>query len=127
MMARGTIAGLVLLVSCSVASPDDMTGQASVIDGDTLEIHATRIRLWGIDAPDWCAWSSASTFRPGWPKASSLSLATKSPRSNSHSERQPNIVFGHRRSGGFGANEVTQLGKLDSRAKCVGSWEPMKY
>ena len=43
------------------------------------------------------------------------------------SERQPNIVFGHRRSGGFGANEVTQLGKLDSRAKCVGSWEPMKY
>ncbi len=68
-----------------------------------------------------------TTFRPGWPKASSLSLTTRSPRSNSHSERQPNIVFGHRRSGGFGANEVTQLGKLDSRAKCVGSWEPMKY
>jgi len=22
-----------------------------VIDGDTLEIHGTRIRLWGIDAP----------------------------------------------------------------------------
>jgi hypothetical protein len=64
---------------------------------------------------------------PGWPKASSLSLATRSPRPNSHSERQPNIIFGHRRSGGFGANEVTQLGKLDSRAKCVGSWEPMKY
>src|SRR5258705_13970841 len=66
-------------------------------------------------------------FAPGWPKASSLSLATRSARSNSHSERQPNIVFGHRRSGGFGANEVTQLGKLDSRAKWVGSWEPMKY
>jgi hypothetical protein len=58
---------------------------------------------------------------------SSLSLATRSQRSNSHSERQPNIIFGHRHSGGFGANEVTQLGKLDSRAKCVGSWEPMKY
>ena len=27
-----------------------MAGQASVIDGDTLEIHGTRIRLWGIDA-----------------------------------------------------------------------------
>ena len=28
-------------------------GQASVIDGDTLEIHGTRIRLfWGIDAPE---------------------------------------------------------------------------
>lgn len=29
-----------------------MTGQASVIDGDTLEIHGVRIRLWGIDAPE---------------------------------------------------------------------------
>jgi endonuclease YncB( thermonuclease family) len=28
------------------------SGQASVIDGDTLEIHGTRIRLWGIDAPE---------------------------------------------------------------------------
>src|ERR1700747_414108 len=26
--------------------------QASIIDGDTLEIHGTRIRLWGIDAPE---------------------------------------------------------------------------
>jgi endonuclease YncB( thermonuclease family) len=29
-----------------------LAGQASVIDGDTLEIHGTRIRLWGIDAPE---------------------------------------------------------------------------
>ena len=27
-------------------------GQASIVDGDTLEIHGTRIRLWGIDAPE---------------------------------------------------------------------------
>jgi endonuclease YncB( thermonuclease family) len=32
--------------------PADLIGQASVIDGDTLEIHGTRIRLWGIDAPE---------------------------------------------------------------------------
>ncbi|WP_458180949.1 thermonuclease family protein [Bradyrhizobium sp. 14AA] len=27
-------------------------GQASVIDGDTLEIHGKRIRLWAIHAPE---------------------------------------------------------------------------
>ena len=30
----------------------ELIGQASVIDGDTLENHGTRIRLWGIDAPE---------------------------------------------------------------------------
>src|ERR1700756_339982 len=34
------------------AMADDFVGQASVIDGDTLEIHGIRIRLWGIDAPE---------------------------------------------------------------------------
>jgi endonuclease YncB( thermonuclease family) len=29
-----------------------LIGRASVIDGDTLEIHGTRIRLFGIDAPE---------------------------------------------------------------------------
>jgi endonuclease YncB( thermonuclease family) len=29
-----------------------LIGQASVIDGDTLEILGTRIRLWGIDAAE---------------------------------------------------------------------------
>jgi endonuclease YncB( thermonuclease family) len=50
--AKGLLVGLVLAASCGPALPDDMFGQASVIDGDTLEIHGTRIRLWGIDAPE---------------------------------------------------------------------------
>ena len=44
---------LVMLFASTVAAlPDDLAGQASVIDGDTLEIHGTRMRLWGIDAPE---------------------------------------------------------------------------
>jgi endonuclease YncB( thermonuclease family) len=42
----------IFLAMASPASTDDLTGQASIIDGDTLEIHGTRIRLWGIDAPE---------------------------------------------------------------------------
>jgi endonuclease YncB( thermonuclease family) len=41
-----------LLASIATAWPADLIGQASIIDGDTLEIHGTRIRLWGIDAPE---------------------------------------------------------------------------
>lgn len=31
---------------------DDVDGVATVIDGDTIEIHDTRIRLHGVDAPE---------------------------------------------------------------------------
>ena len=34
------------------ALADSLSGQASVIDGDTLVIQGTHIRLWGIDAPE---------------------------------------------------------------------------
>lgn len=29
-----------------------ISGRASVIDGDTIDIHGSRIRIWGIDAPE---------------------------------------------------------------------------
>jgi hypothetical protein len=44
---------ITLLVACAnTAVSADLIGQASVIEGDTLEIHGTRIPLWGIDAPE---------------------------------------------------------------------------
>ena len=52
MKSRLIIAALVVIASTCIGLSDDMTGQASIIDGDTLEIHGTRIRLWGIDAPE---------------------------------------------------------------------------
>jgi endonuclease YncB( thermonuclease family) len=43
---------LCLVVLATAAHATDIAGRASVIDGDTLEIHGTRIRLWGIDASE---------------------------------------------------------------------------
>ncbi len=39
---------------CLLATPAlaDVAGVASVIDGDTLEIHGQRIRFHGVDAPE---------------------------------------------------------------------------
>ena len=42
-----------LLASATVAvSAENIIGQASVIDGDTIEIHGQRIGLYAIDAPE---------------------------------------------------------------------------
>jgi len=38
--------------SGSREAPNDLTGIASVMDGDTLDLHGKRIRLYGIDAPE---------------------------------------------------------------------------
>jgi endonuclease YncB( thermonuclease family) len=71
----GSLVALTFLLTCNVASSDDLSGQASVIDGDTLEIHDTRIRLWGIDAPEssqLCRGEDSEQYRCGAQAANDL-------------------------------------------------------
>jgi endonuclease YncB( thermonuclease family) len=43
---------LLAAVPSIAVSQEAVTGQASIVDGDTLEIRGVRIRLFGIDAPE---------------------------------------------------------------------------
>src|SRR3954447_8651078 len=59
----------------------DITGNAIVVDGDTLEIRGTRIRLYGIDAPEsgqLCRWTGKD-YRCGWQAAALDDLIARRP------------------------------------------------
>jgi endonuclease YncB( thermonuclease family) len=68
---------LTILPVTPIASAADLVGQASVIDGDTIEIHGQRIRLFGIDAPehDQLCEAGGAQYRCG--QQASLALADR--------------------------------------------------
>ena len=47
----GAVAFMPFLAS-GLHAREELCGVATVVDGDTLEIHGTRVRLHGIDAPE---------------------------------------------------------------------------
>jgi endonuclease YncB( thermonuclease family) len=64
------------LFASSLAGADNLVGHASVIDGDTIEIHGTRIDLFGIDAPEsdqTCHDDDGKVYRCGQKAANELS------------------------------------------------------
>lgn len=61
-------AATLLLLAMPATSMAEVTGEASVLDADTLEIHGQRIRLWGVDAPEsrqTCQDAQSRTYRCG--------------------------------------------------------------
>ena len=78
LISIGARAGVGLLASLAMsgaALPGDLAGRASIIDGDTLEIHGVRIRLWGIDAPEslqLCRGDDSKLYRCGAKAANDL-------------------------------------------------------
>lgn len=60
---------LALLLLCgSAAAAGTISGPATVIDGDTIEVQGTRIHLYGIDAPETaqsCETASGLEYRCG--------------------------------------------------------------
>lgn len=49
---RSLLSAVALLAVATASQADDLVGRASVVDGDTIEIHGQRIRIEGIDVPE---------------------------------------------------------------------------
>lgn len=87
---------ILLAVLPSLALAETLAGVASVVDGDTLEIHGERIRLHGIDAPQStqpCKKLDGSQWRCG--QQAALALADRIDRKTVRCEGAERDRYGH--------------------------------
>lgn len=49
---KTTVLAFAACLACSLAQAADLSGMPRIVDGDTLAIGATKVRLEGIDAPE---------------------------------------------------------------------------
>jgi len=72
---RSSLVVLILAMTASTAAAETIADRASVIDGDTIEIHGERIRILDIDAPEsrqTCQAQDGAEWRCGQVAANSL-------------------------------------------------------
>ncbi|AUX76304.1 thermonuclease family protein [Sinorhizobium fredii] len=83
-LANAVLATALAIIPVKAASAADaITGRATVIDGDTIEIRGKRIRLQGVDAPEsWqhCGDGDGGTYRCGKEAAAALDRFLSSSR-----------------------------------------------
>jgi endonuclease YncB( thermonuclease family) len=76
-LTRALLIATAFVTSNGATSATDLIGRATIIDGDTLEIHGARVRLWGVDAPEssqLCRGEDSLPYRCGARAANELAI-----------------------------------------------------